>query len=269
MSEKELRDLLHGSVEEPPHDLDADALLATAGRRQANRRLATGGAVAVLAGAVGLSALWMNSPHGIQAVPANSITATTSKPMPTEGVTSAATGTTAACPVAATYSPGTGVMVDWVDVVWWTGTDFMPKGTISSSKLGEPVGTVLCNVLQISKGGKAEVPLPWIDGTATFLPVGTVLYSVKDQIPACAIAVKERDGKVREYRPRVPRPCPTVRVEVPSSPASGQVTLPVASSAGTSTAVTVSIVPCDSPRPGATAAACASASAAAATTSGK
>ncbi len=180
MTERDLHHLLTEAAGDPPRPLDPDDLLRTAGRRRTARAGALVGGLGVAGVAVALLIPTLTPRTPQVAVPAATPTASapgTASPTPQSVV----------CPTA---SPPDNSIRDWADVLVWGGYDYSGRFTDDPVEVGEQVGVVTCNIQVISNDGHSDVPRPWPDGTATFVPVGTPLLTVAGQDPRCYLAAR-------------------------------------------------------------------------------
>ena len=92
------------------------------------------------------------------------------------------------------------VMVDWVDFVQLSGTQYIASRdpqvpAVSSTQLGAVVGRVRC---QLSALKFSQQPGPNVDGDAAFLPIGTEMHAIDGFQPSCRVAARI-DGANRVY----------------------------------------------------------------------
>jgi len=92
------------------------------------------------------------------------------------------------------------VMVDWVDFVQLSGTQYIAGldgqvPPVTSAQLGAVVGRVRC---QLSALKFSETPGPNVNGDAAFLTIGTEIHAIHGFQPSCRIAARI-DGANRVY----------------------------------------------------------------------
>lgn len=92
------------------------------------------------------------------------------------------------------------VMVDWVDFVQLSGTEYIAGldglvPPVASTQLGAVIGRVRC---QLSALNFSEMPGPNVDGDAAFLPIGTAVHAIDGYEPSCRVAARI-DGANRVY----------------------------------------------------------------------
>jgi hypothetical protein len=92
------------------------------------------------------------------------------------------------------------VMVDWVDFLQLSGTQYIAGldgqvPPVVSAQLGAVVGRVRC---QLSALRFSEMPGPNVDGDAAFLPIGTEVRAIDGFVPSCLVAARI-DGANRVY----------------------------------------------------------------------
>lgn len=92
------------------------------------------------------------------------------------------------------------VMVDWVDFVQLSGTQYIAGldgqvPPVASAQLGAVVGRVRC---QLSALKFSEMPGPNVDGDAAFLPIGTEVHAIDGFESSCRVAARI-DGANRVY----------------------------------------------------------------------
>ena len=111
--------------------------------------------------------------------------------------------THSSAPASACETPRHGnsaVMVDWVDFVQLSGTQYIAGldgqvPPVASAQLGTVVGRVRC---QLSVLNFSEQPGPNVDGDAAFLPIGTEVHAIDGFEPSCRVAARI-DGAIRVY----------------------------------------------------------------------
>jgi len=92
--------------------------------------------------------------------------------------------------------PGTAVTVDYLDTLRFGGRDYIAKGSVPpGTRVGIEVGRTRCMITayQVDPGYQLH------DGDATFLPVGTPLFSVRQASTSDAL-VAVVDGRSVLYR---------------------------------------------------------------------
>jgi hypothetical protein len=92
------------------------------------------------------------------------------------------------------------VMVDWVDFVRLSGTEYIAGldgqvAPVAPAQLGAVVGRVRC---QLSALTFSEMPGPNVDGDAAFLRIGTEVHAIDGFEPSCRVAARI-DGANRVY----------------------------------------------------------------------
>lgn len=188
MTEPELRDLLDQAVGDPPRLLDADALLAEAGRRRTGHLVGSGVGLAALTLAAALILPPLLAPPGELRVAAPAT--------PTRNPASAP-GAVTPLPPCPTPDPATvgRVAVDYATLLTHGGRRYDAALTRDAAPTpGEPVLTVRCSIDEISQGGHALVREPWPDGTSTFLPRGTVVSAIPGHDPGCYLTATATEG---------------------------------------------------------------------------
>ena len=92
------------------------------------------------------------------------------------------------------------VMVDWIDFVQLSGTQYIASRDpqvppLASTQLRAVVGRVRC---QLSALKFSQQPGPNVDGDAAFLPIGTEVHAIDGFEPSCRVAARI-DGANRVY----------------------------------------------------------------------
>ena len=93
---------------------------------------------------------------------------------------------------------------NWADFVRWSARTYRPQfdseRTRANVPIGEQIGLVSCNILSLTDelDRDREVTGPFLNGNATYLPVGTKLFQVSDYAEGCRIAAVI-NGEVKEY----------------------------------------------------------------------
>ena len=92
------------------------------------------------------------------------------------------------------------VLVDWVDFVQLSGTQYLASRDpqvppVAPAQLGAVVGRVRC---QLSALKFSQQPGPNVDGDAAFLPIGTEVHAIDGFEPSCRVAARI-DGANRVY----------------------------------------------------------------------
>lgn len=93
-------------------------------------------------------------------------------------------------------------MVDWVDMVRWNGREYDSftdaKSAPPTAEPGPEVTRVRCSLVA-ADDHRHTPPRTDVDGTATYLPVGTAVYQVEGVAAECEVAAW-LDGRLHVYR---------------------------------------------------------------------
>ncbi len=93
----------------------------------------------------------------------------------------------AGCPQGRLLPAGQAEAIDYVDFLRYNGRSYdAGRQRVPASQLGETVTHVRCSL--VAKEDQRRGPPPIINGTASFLPVGTPVYQVHGYPPACRLA---------------------------------------------------------------------------------
>jgi hypothetical protein len=106
-------------------------------------------------------------------------------------------GAKTGCPRGRLLPAGQGVAIDYVDFLRFNGRSYdVAREHITASQLGQVVTHIRCSLT--ARQDQRHGPAPIINGTASFLPVGTTVYAVHGYRPACRLAAY-LNGRLHVY----------------------------------------------------------------------
>jgi hypothetical protein len=117
------------------------------------------------------------------------------------------------CPEGSPYRPGVHGEVDYIDAIWHDSVNYecLPSVRVTSAQLGPVAARIRCSMA--TADDTHAPPQHWADDTATALPAGTPVYTVKGFSPRCRLAAYVA-GTPHAYLAMqetaghpVPRPC--------------------------------------------------------------
>jgi hypothetical protein len=101
------------------------------------------------------------------------------------------------CPRGSPYRPGVAGIGDYVDFLRFDGrTYYGQPASVSARQLGPVITHVRCSLT--AEEDPSRTPPQIIDGTASFLRVGTPVYAVRGYSPACRLAAY-LNGQLQPY----------------------------------------------------------------------
>ena len=117
------------------------------------------------------------------------------------GSASTTAATELSCPKTRALPDGEGIAVDYVDFLYWHGRTYLSNyrpQQVSMIPAGDQIGTVTCNVEELTGDGRHEIVGPYLDGNASVLRVGAAIREVHGFPAACRL-VAAQDGSATIY----------------------------------------------------------------------